>query len=183
MSNINRIIFLDIDGVLNHISTKEMMTDSSNTNKLSLPISEECISVLNDIIYQSGDNKIGIVITSSWRELLSLRKLKLFFEWFGLRGNIIDILPINKLRHLNCKSNERENMIIRWLLNYKHKNKITNILILDDCIRAYEQKWIFDKLKDYLIVPSIFDGGLKKIHEDEAIEILNSKGFNISMLL
>lgn len=78
-----KLIFLDIDGVL--VTTGSLM--AGNEYKFD----KVCVKNLLEIITITGAK---IVISSSWREEMTLNQLKLLFEKNGLGDNLIVITPI-----------------------------------------------------------------------------------------
>lgn len=122
-----KIIFLDIDGVLNHQLFYEKRTDKS------IEIDVEKVKLLNEI-----HSKINVkyVITSTWRKEHSLEELKTIFKKYRFTGEIIDVTPILKFENSSL-SVPRGCEIQQWITDNKDKLG-TNILswksyvILDD---------------------------------------------------
>ena len=75
-----KIIFLDIDGVLN--------SESYFKNKIAGVIDPECVRRLNRIIKETDAD---IVISSSWK--LSPSSVYAEFNDVGIEGNIIGMTP------------------------------------------------------------------------------------------
>ena len=91
-----KIIFLDIDGVLNHqiwfkkwykggkrTDTKEQYNDSM--------IDPNSVALLNKII---EDTKAKVVISSSWRKNNTIESLQAILESKGFTGEIIGLTPV-----------------------------------------------------------------------------------------
>lgn len=123
------VIFLDIDGVLNSASGKNL------TEKFGLD--DKLIVNLKHIIDLVPDTKI--VISSSWRVLTydeihtsedipwrNVLATKLGFE--NVKDIIIDDTPI----HMTNDKNRRGNEIREWLDKNRIKFKIDKFVILDD---------------------------------------------------
>lgn len=68
------IIFLDIDGVMNDIFSKEYFT-------------KEAIDTLNDL-YKEIEYKI--VLSSSWKNAFTLYKMQEIFKSIGIKAPLID---------------------------------------------------------------------------------------------
>ena len=144
-----KIIFLDIDGVMNHEKSTEDM-DSS------------CLYQLKRIVDATNAK---IVLSSSWR-LYFLRgdqnPVKQYFEkrlnLFGME--VYDITP-------NIGSSMRALEINKWL---KENNSAAQYVILDDSMFPG-----FHKMKNHLCMTNWSAGGLTAEHADQAIRILNQK--------
>lgn len=83
-----KIIFLDIDGVLNHCETRSGIC--SPTEPLPLPIAPECMARLNRLIADTGAK---IVISSSWRKFARWQDLGPALMRHGLVGAVIGETP------------------------------------------------------------------------------------------
>jgi hypothetical protein len=104
-----RIIFLDIDGVVN----------------LEIDWCKESINVLNRLIYIT-DSKI--VITSDWRYNYTIKELRNIFSNVGLCCDIIDTIDLHD--NSNIESIEKDRFI--GIMNYIKKHDLKNFLIIDD---------------------------------------------------
>lgn len=113
------IIFLDIDGPLTTMETYKLPTN----NRGNAPFDYNAVQHLNHLIKES-DAKI--VISSSWRVFHSFDDLKKIFKEEGVKGEIMDIVPITS------ESRDRGVQIREWL----EGTSITNIrfVIIDDDI-------------------------------------------------
>jgi len=102
-----RIIFLDIDGVLN---SQLFYTERSQCQRASdgagADIDERCVNYLNSLIAETGAK---VVISSTWRSD-GLEYCKTALEAKGFVGEIIDVTP--HLRHEGCL---RGNEIYHWI--------------------------------------------------------------------
>lgn len=116
----DKIIFLDIDGVLNnHMAYSIYNPESTNINM---------INNLNFTIEQTGAK---IVIISNWSQVMSRDRLIKFLTERGvLENSIIDVI--------NAKEIEN-NGIIQYVIDkgafiyeYLNINDITNYVIIDD---------------------------------------------------
>ena len=144
-----KVIFLDIDGVMNHEASKEDMDT-------------DCLYQLKRIVNQT-DAKI--VLTSSWK-MYFLRgdenPIKLYFEkrlrLFELE--LYDIAP-----HLGTGKRAAE--IKQWL---KEHRAFKSYVIIDDNMFPG-----FQKMSDHLCMTEFYNGGLTAEHAAKAIQILNNK--------
>jgi hypothetical protein len=97
------LIFLDIDGVLNHQQfwheqrqadrRKELPEDAPDGAHDIDPVK---MGLLNTLVDDTGAK---VVISSSWRIGRSLDDLKELFDWFGFTGDIIGKTPRLWFRH------------------------------------------------------------------------------------
>lgn len=83
-----RVVFLDIDGVLNHNGTHSgLVTDKE---PLPLPIAPECMGRLNRLIAETGAK---VVISSSWRLFAHWQDLGPALMRHGLVAEVIGETP------------------------------------------------------------------------------------------
>lgn len=153
-----KIIFCDIDGVLNSAESfkrrnKMVVEKLIYDNQVDWP-TEPMLSNLNNII-KATDAKI--VISSTWRFLHQLADLRGIFNRQGLKGEIIDKTPI--IHMSMCRGKE----IDKWLKDCG-KN-IESFVILDD---DRDMEPHMDKL-----VHTTWKKGLTEEHANKATEILN----------
>jgi hypothetical protein len=137
-----KIVFLDIDGVLNHEDFyRKRHEDKLNGFKgPEYPYSEidtKSIINLNSLLEETG---ASVVISSSWRSS-GLEYCKDVLEYHGFKGNIIDITP--NLRSENCL---RGNEILRWvkdneeLIGERYYNFTEYVILDDDSDMLYWQR-------------------------------------------
>lgn len=144
-----RIIFLDIDGVMNHEKLFEAMD----------PICPNAIKLLNELV-QYTDARI--VISSHWRTSYALTTLQRMFQDAGfdwperIIGTTIDLAHISYYSVKRTRGQE----IDLWL----QQVPVHSFVILDD----YND---MDHLLDHL-VQTTFDKGLTSEHVEKAKEIL-----------
>ena len=120
-----KVIFLDIDGVLNH--------QLFNNGEKSYKIDKKKIELLNEL-----NKKVNVkyVISSTWRKYYDLEELKDIFKSYGFTGDIIDVTPQLSFKN-STSSVPRGCEIQQWITDNKDKLG-TNILswksyvILDD---------------------------------------------------
>lgn len=138
-----KILFLDIDGVLNHEKAYEkgecQFIANGETRYEAFSLSSK--KLLNDLIKETG---VKIVVSSTWRSK-GLKWLKEVWEKEKMLGEIIGITP--RIMTRDGKSVPRGVEIDEWLLknNYRHinwsveeqyrymlKSGIDSYVILDD---------------------------------------------------
>lgn len=162
-----KIIFLDIDGVLNTVETQTdiytkgiRLPGSVNPNELYPEFDLESVSNLNYIIRQTGAK---IVISSMWRTLFEhYSYLAEYLQFRGVVGEVIGITP----NHQNPGTYGRGGEIQAWL-DENPDQQVEKFVILDDCDDM-------DHLMSYLVQTN-FSEGIAKRHADRAIEMLNGR--------
>lgn len=122
-----RIIFLDMDGVMN---SEQFITACVIENvylKLGDYVDPEAVKRLNNL---TDTSEAKIVISSSWRKLLDLESLQKLLKSKGVTGDIIDTTPdLFKERYGDGRPMVRGDEIYSWLS--KHP-EVTNFVIIDD---------------------------------------------------
>lgn len=153
-----KIIFLDIDGVLND-DTDESWNDVGDDY---YPHSKTLVSNLNEIIRQTNAK---LVLSSTWRLGLDLEQISDLMKRIGIVGDFIGYTD-----SLNSSYAVRGNEILKWIIDNEEivgqRYEFKNYLILDDdCDMLYFQRNNFIHL----------DGrkGLTTEYVNLAIEILN----------
>lgn len=183
-----KIIFLDIDGVLNsqdwYIYRRDNVEmDSINTQYPFYEFDPRSVERLNRIITET---EAKIVVSSSWRSGETVESLQKLFNLVGIKGDVIGLTP-----HLWCQKpyedmdgykvprgceidwwldNQGDFQRINWSeekqTEYINKAKVKNYIILDDdSDMLYGQKEHF--------IRTSHDHGLTDNLADNAILILN----------
>lgn len=138
-----RVIFLDIDGVLNHPGTyceDAPWKQEPEDGPLRVPIAPECMKRLNRLVATSG---ASIVISSSWRLFSRWQDLGPALVRYGLQAEVIGETPdlVNDPVWLDAwrtrngapfhyERLERGTEILEWLAAHP---EVTEFVILDDC--------------------------------------------------
>ena len=168
-----KIIFLDIDGVLNsydymrslHFNYRCLVKQGLKQYPIEKDFTEDlygdlfdhrCVLNLENIILSTNAN---IVITSTWRKDLKLQGLKNMWQYRNISGKIIDITQyLNLDRGLEIKD---------WLDNTKYD--IESFVILDD-----ETSDIIEYFPNNTITcKAVY--GISFQNVKDSIEILNKK--------
>jgi hypothetical protein len=155
-----KVIFLDVDGVLNSQDLFEKCKEEL------VPIDEENVRCLKDIVDATGAK---IVLSSSWRygwmkdDEQVQEECRILVDMLAKYG--LEIM--DKTEYLS--SGRREDEIKDWM--ECSKEKIENFVILDDGPydwnrHGYEKHWV---RTDFCT------GGLRAEHVKEAVHILNKK--------
>lgn len=162
-----KVIFLDIDGVLNCQDTfiknhqlRSMLYkyfDTSNERSLKIRILTEIdyekVMLLKYITDVTGAK---IVVTSSWR----LLKNYVFIEEKLVQMGLPIIDKTNYI-HQNRGGEIRD---------YLNSHKVDKFIILDDEVFPD-----FEDLINYLVKTDFYNNGLEEVHVEEAVKILGLK--------
>jgi hypothetical protein len=151
-----KVVFLDIDGVLNHCDTR--CPSPTRGEPLPMPIEPQCMARLNRLIAETGAK---IVISSSWRLFARWQDLGPALVRHGLVAEVIGETPdlVNNATWLanwqarkgtpfTYESLERGWEIGEWLAAHP---EVTAFVILDDCSDM-------DALKPWLVLTHPNDG-------------------------
>ncbi len=165
-----KVIFLDIDGVLNHSGYQDDIVDPKK------------IILLKKLVKLTGAK---IVLSSSWRrkydkngnmiddtsykiiqKLLKNYNLEIYseIENYVSEEIIENEINVNDILNTNNDDNDRAIYIVKWL---KKHPEVTSFVIFDDF-----GGWTKYNLTDNVIQTSYWDGGLKDNHINKAINIL-----------
>ena len=153
-----KVIFLDVDGVLNCQTTKASVGPW-------IGIDSKKVKLLKQIVDETGAR---IVLSSSWKS-----------GWFkgdkaaqDREARYLD----NKLRreglHITDKTFDKGLDRGVGITNYVEGHSVDRFVILDDEVFDYEECRITDKLVKTEFYAD--DGGLGESHVSRAIELLNS---------
>ena len=167
-----KILFLDIDGVLNTERQHEYCHSRGITNSDEYGYLFDPIAVRNlaKIVNETGAD---IVISSSWK-YNGLSELLDMWSDRGLPGRVIDITPdtmsneillhadLEKMEFLSCRGYE----IKEWLV--AHGKKVSHYAIVDD-----EQEMLPEQQSHYVMIdPRV---GISEENANQVIDILNKE--------
>lgn len=165
----NKILFLDLDGVLNtfdnlfSMSVIEKLTGKPSMDSYGHLFDDRCVNWLEYIILNT---KCKIVISSTWRRS-GLDNMKKMWEERNLPGEVIDITPtivdkiiIDKYKPNNINA-DRGYEIQQWIDN----NDIETYCIVDDDSDMLSHQ-------NFVKVDGKF--GLEYISSNKIINILNN---------
>lgn len=115
-----KLIFLDVDGVLNNT----IDSDRHYYNERGYFYSPNCVKVFNKVIEATGAK---IVVSSTWRLGRTVEELKELFAWMGVKGEVIDKTGRNS-------SGIRGVEILEWMRERDdiHSWNFKNYIIIDD---------------------------------------------------
>jgi hypothetical protein len=119
-----RVVFLDIDGVMNSVEFLGQMIATGTYQRNSLDRS--AVAVLNKIVEATG---AGFVITSTWRKSRSLDLLRTIFREHGFTGQVIDTTPDLSQLPRGAERLVRGDEILVWLELHPEADEF---VIIDD---------------------------------------------------
>lgn len=166
----NKVIFLDIDGVLNTNWWYTQMDRNTPKDKYGYAFDPKAVANLKRIVEETGAD---IVISSSWK-CLGLTQMEEMWNDRNLPGKIIGITPntVSDELLLNADIDSIEMFHIRgeeireWLS--KHGKNVSNYVIIDDMDNMLpEQQSHFIQTN-----PEV---GISKEDSETAIYILNKE--------
>lgn len=136
-----KVIFLDIDGVLNHEAFyRERFEKKHDESVVEYPYSEidpKCVDHLNNLVENTGAK---IVISSTWRHS-GLEYCKNALVSHGFKGDIIGVTPSSR-----CNMCLRGNEILDWikkneeLIGCSYYNFTEYVILDDDSDMLYWQR-------------------------------------------
>jgi hypothetical protein len=124
----DKVIFLDIDGVLNSDTYLDGVDHSNEIHWKEFWINNiDCKSVviLNEIIEKTGSS---VVVSSTWRIMMDFIDIKSVLEIVGFQGTILGCTPY-------IKGNSRGEEIKAWL----KENPTKQFVIIDDVVDFDEE--------------------------------------------
>ena len=180
-----KIIFLDIDGVLNSERWYKHRWEQMDMKVVEerYPFFEfdpDAVARLNRLVQETGAQ---VVISSTWRMGRSIEELQKLLDDVGFTGKVIDKTPFFHDLVGHSYSVPRGCEIDHWLkergkfqrinwspekqLEYIERAKVKNYVILDD-----DSDMLYNQREHFIKTPSMT--GLTDEHVDQAIEILNT---------
>ena len=141
MKKYEKVIFLDIDGVLNTSGSKHIHNHGTAMDK-------KCVEVLRKIVEEFN---AVIVISSAWRIAPGIPKIKKGLSWVGWDNPPI----IGKTPNLSLLKERRGKEIRYWLL----ENPTESYIIIED-----EPDELLPQQFPFLIQPNHRTGGLQEKH-------------------
>lgn len=156
----DRIIFLDIDGVLNSMELFDKIQDGKAEPFMGINVDEENVKQLKYIVDQT---EAEIVLSSSWRHawhekgpmMKAGKSLDRALARYGMK-------IISKTKHLDKGNRSLE--VKDWMQG----KRIQSFVILDDT----DYDWEEYGLEKQWVRTSFMDGGLTLEHAQKAVDIL-----------
>lgn len=155
-----KVIFLDIDGVLNSTQYWESIQDDKREmSEMEFELCPKCLKNLKEIVDATNAK---IVVTSTWKRIKNkMEKFEQYIPNFGL--SVYDQTPCHPDGAIH-----RGDEIRQYL--EQHKNEIEKFILLDD-----DTFPDFNELTKYLVKTNFYKNGLCKEHVNKAIEMLGRK--------
>lgn len=170
-----KVIFLDIDGVLNSIQfRKKLYKKYKDTGKWDIDIDSNQVKMLKEIIDKSGgSDEVKVVLSSSWRKHFAEVNGKMYPKDNTGKDCVSafskhDIVLYSRTG--DSKDGNRGKEITEWIDTHNNLN-ITHYLVIDDEILD-----ILEYIpRNYTIKTDYNLGGIDDTHVRTAIHILNMK--------
>ena len=158
-----KIIFLDIDGVLNSMDYFGQTKDCKGYTE----INPEKVKLLKEIVDRTGAE---IVLSSTWRNL-GKRKNEPEHPMYTHLTDTLKEYGMEIVDHTPYIGQDRTKEIKAWL--DAQSDKDIRFVSLDDDFPKHEYDEV--GIGDCLVRTSFYekDGGLRKEHVEKAVEILN----------
>lgn len=167
MGEIMKVIFLDIDGVLNSMDWFERIKEQTGYNE----INPSKVKLLKEIVDRTGAD---IVLSSTWKSLGSALPDGQTHPMYDYLKATLRKYGMKITSHTPYCEHDRPKEIKAWLDNYDDESSIRFVSLDDDFGR--EKYDIYGKwFGDCLVKTSFYepDGGIRREHVELAVEILN----------
>lgn len=153
-----KVIFLDIDGVLNSAQYRAEIANKRLTMpEIEREIDRKPLSILKNIINETGAR---IVVTSSMRKTTQFKDFKEYVSHEGIRIHDVTL-------DFGDAGMHRGEEIREWI--QKHEEELEEYVILDDDTF----KDFGEDLMAHLVQPSMWTTrGLEQTHANQAIKLL-----------
>ena len=152
----DRVIFLDVDGVLTH---------QAYGGDFRTSVAPSCLALLNELTDATG---AGIVVSSAWRLLdRSMADLVGRFARVGVTGKVVGRTPI--LNHIDGVG-RRPGEIAEWLARRGPRGPRVAVALDDD---IPDGAWLPEPV---VLVRTEFAYGLQRRHVEAALHVLLSDG-------
>lgn len=158
-----KIIFLDIDGVLNSMDYFEQTKDCKGYTE----INHEKVKLLKEIVDRTGAQ---IVLSSTWRDLAQ-RENEPEHPMYTYLTDTLKEYGMEIIDHTPYIGQDRPKEIKAWMDNQQDKD--IRFVSLDDDFPKH--KYDEAGIGGCLVRTSFYekDGGLRQEHVEKAVEILN----------
>lgn len=158
-----KVIFLDIDGVLND---PDLDCEIGMYSSDAATLSREMISRVNKVVRCTGAK---VVISSSWRLSYSLNRIIHMLKTKGFEGEVIDKTP-SLPKFTKTVTLDRSDEIQDWLSAHP---EVENFIVFDDV------EFSGFKVKNFMNFIHIENSkGIQDHHVERAIDILGCKAIS-----
>lgn len=151
-----KIIFLDMDGVVNSEKWAHETYEKQGHVHMTQQVDEKAVAHLNTVIEKTGAK---VVISSSWRIIMTPDEIWKVLKDHGFKGEVIGKTP-NHTR--NAKMHARGYEIQDWLED--NEGKVESFVIIDDSDDM-------EHLLPYLVRTTWLDG-LQEEHVEPIVKML-----------
>ena len=164
-----KIIFLDVDGVLNSLEYFNQLKNSDQSKKIGeyQELDVEKVRLLAEIITNTGAE---IVLSSTWRDI-GRKEGQRDHPMYQYLVDTLGEFGLKIIDHTPYFEYDRPREIKEWL--NRQEDKDIRFVSLDDDFtpEAYEKYGI----GEYLVRTTVYgsNGGLQKVHVKKAIDTLN----------
>ncbi len=152
-----RVLFLDIDGVLNsrgYVERAGWQPPLGSRDDLHI-IDPLAVALLDEVLEATG---ACVVISSSWRVTYSLEALRSMLEQRGLGGRVVGVTP-------ELAGRQRSREIGQWLAGRSDVDAFAIVDDNDDAGVGYAERF----------VQTTFEHGLTREHVDTLVRVLTGK--------
>lgn len=146
-----KVIFLDVDGVLNHASSNALYSLGGYNY---MGIEPEKVALLNKIVEATGAH---VVLSSAWRTMMNVQDFQSYMDSLGFVGQVIGATDV-------LRGHIRGDEIERWLTDWPGE-PVNSYVIIDDRTDMREEQ-----LANF--VTTSWSTGLTDIGVADAIRIL-----------
>lgn len=162
-----KIIFLDIDGVLN----SENYFDKTNDCDEYTDINQEKVKLLKEIVDRTGAE---IVLSSTWRTLGHTMEEEKEHPKYVYLVNSLSKFGLEIKSHTPYLENNRPKEIKAWLDIHENKDDIRFVSLDDDFFKFQYDKY---GIGDCLVKTSFYgsENEFQRKHVEEAVRILNGE--------
>lgn len=166
----DKLIFLDVDGVLNHELYYTEKDQQQRADEIGYPQSEfdpKTIELINSVVKQTGAK---VVISSCWRNNRTVEEINELFKSVGLNEDIAGKTPNLAVYDLATKqrtniSTPRGCEIAEYIhINYGYFNDVKYVILDDDSDMLLHQQ------KNFIWIDSY--AGLTEEHVQQILKIL-----------
>ena len=148
-----KLIFLDIDGVLNHELYYVEKHQQQRANEVGYPLSDidpEKVKLLNELVEKTGAE---VVISSSWRKGRTVEELSNLLKQAGFIGSVIGKTPSLYYDNDASKSTVPRGCEIEEFLyrthGYDHFKRVNYVIFDDDSDMLLSQRENYFRVDGY----------------------------------